>query len=179
MVRDRSRSAANRGTRQRLCGTVTAVIARRVSDEAIQHFAVLLLESSLALAMTARGRRVHDEHQNRTAHEVPAHQIACTGLLPLRGLRFICHCRARPGNPSLSQDSLEDGGMRGSPVYATRLRQGFAGSSVLVRRSLGEGGSPRMTPNVGQPPHSQGWADDGRTAPPSAAAHQPGPNPFR
>jgi hypothetical protein len=27
----------------------------------------------------------------------------------------------------------------------TRLRQGFAGSSVLVRRSFSEGGSPRMT----------------------------------
>jgi hypothetical protein len=27
----------------------------------------------------------------------------------------------------------------------TRLRQGFAGSSVFVRRSLGEGGSPGMT----------------------------------
>jgi hypothetical protein len=27
----------------------------------------------------------------------------------------------------------------------TRLRQGFAGYSVLVRRSLSEGGSPAMT----------------------------------
>jgi len=42
--------------------------------------------------------------------------------------------------------------MRGSPVYANRLRpegglrrsRGFAGSSVFVRRSFSEGGSPRM-----------------------------------